>query len=76
MIDTSCFRPLSGNEFKNALDEAGLAANRPSIVFVPFRGMSLKTELNINVGNITEVSCFRPLSGNEFKNGVSQEDDE
>ena len=40
-------------------------------VFVPFRGMSLKTfEAGIAAAAQND-NCFRPLSGNEFKNMIS-----
>ena len=40
-----------------------------AIVFVPSRGMSLKTfEVEALVNKWTNEGCFRPLAGNEFKN--------
>ena len=37
-------------------------------VFVPLRGMSLKTYKNSRRIEMTIKECFRPPSGNEFKN--------
>ena len=41
------------------------------MVFVPLRGMSLKTIWNISSNDIDYTDCFRPPSGNEFKNIVN-----
>ena len=37
------FRPLSGNEFKNHRHKMNPKEKVEKVVFVPFRGMSLKT---------------------------------
>ena len=39
----TCFRPLTGNEFKNNPSKALTTPAVNLIVFVPLRGMSLKT---------------------------------
>ena len=75
------FRPPSGNEFKNYLHFKKAIARSGFKVFVPLRGMSLKT-YNHRLSHILIEDCFRPPTsvakcllglGNEFKNNEKEE---
>ena len=61
------FRPPSGNEFKNFISKNGCSIT-VILVFVPLRGMSLKTINLLKVKIVIFNEGFRPPSGNEFKN--------
>ena len=64
----NCFRPLTGNEFKNKFRSDKLWQLRCRKVFVPSRGMSLKTSRKRRCLELFKKERFRPLTGNEFKN--------
>ena len=68
MTIKTCFRPPSGNEFKNFILIRFTAPEVDSSVFVPLRGMSLKTNLYSTVGAYGYVKLvFVPLRGMSLK---------
>ena len=62
------FRPPSGNEFKNLDLQLKDPKYIDKLVFVPLRGMSLKTDAVNTFKEVRQSERFRPPSGNEFKN--------
>ena len=70
-MDIIGFRPPSGNEFKNRNKYERIIKKVKCLVFVPLRGISLKTVERGRRGRMAPSGpCFRPPSGNEFKNKI------